>query len=98
MTTLCTSKLLLHSHLRELCLSLSLLSILLFFFNDTAPTEIYTLSLHDALPISHAHHTSEWAGSAAREYRQHDLFGGHFNRFPEFPYDAGAREIGRAHV
>src|SRR5690349_18502596 len=24
---------------------------LLFFFNDTAPTEIYTLSLHDALPI-----------------------------------------------
>src|SRR5436309_13747852 len=23
----------------------------LFFFNDTAPTEIYTLSLHDALPI-----------------------------------------------
>src|SRR2546430_17639236 len=26
--------------------------ILLFFFNDTATTEIYTLSLHDALPIS----------------------------------------------
>src|SRR6202011_6333194 len=23
-----------------------------FFFNDTAPTEIYPLSLHDALPIS----------------------------------------------
>src|SRR5438270_9704461 len=23
-----------------------------FFFNDTAPTEIYTLSLHDALPTS----------------------------------------------
>ena len=23
----------------------------LFFFNDTATTEIYTLSLHDALPI-----------------------------------------------
>src|SRR2546425_10796866 len=32
----------------------SLLSLLLFFFffNDTATTEIYTLSLHDALPIS----------------------------------------------
>src|SRR6266704_5254373 len=27
-------------------------SILFFFFNDTATTEIYTLSLHDALPIS----------------------------------------------
>src|SRR3712207_7485823 len=24
-----------------------------FFFNDTATTEIYTLSLHDALPICH---------------------------------------------
>src|SRR2546422_8597589 len=29
-----------------------------FFFNDTATTEIYTLSLHDALPIS-AH--EQWA-------------------------------------
>src|SRR2546430_9166550 len=28
-----------------------------FFFNDTATTEIYTLSLHDALPISHG-----WSG------------------------------------
>src|SRR2546422_11741079 len=27
----------------------------LFFFNDTATTEIYTLSLHDALPISPDH-------------------------------------------
>src|SRR5438132_11642267 len=26
--------------------------LLLFFFNDPAPTETYTLSLHDALPIS----------------------------------------------
>src|SRR5258705_12492152 len=27
-------------------------SVFFFFFNDTATTEIYTLSLHDALPIS----------------------------------------------
>src|SRR3712207_6876772 len=27
---------------------------MVFFFNDTATTEIYTLSLHDALPISPA--------------------------------------------
>src|SRR3712207_7441266 len=27
-----------------------------FFFNDTATTEIYTLSLHDALPISRGRH------------------------------------------
>src|SRR5438477_1423732 len=32
------------------CISHSL--SILFFFNDTATTEIYTLSLHDALPIS----------------------------------------------
>src|SRR3989337_2083560 len=28
------------------------LQFFFFFFNDTATTEIYTLSLHDALPIS----------------------------------------------
>src|SRR2546430_13738092 len=28
------------------------MSLCFFFFNDTATTEIYTLSLHDALPIS----------------------------------------------
>src|ERR1039457_7690983 len=33
------------SALRKLCVALC-------FFNDTATTEIYTLSLHDALPIS----------------------------------------------
>src|SRR5260370_947704 len=30
-----------------------------FFFNDTAPTEIYTLSLHDALPIYLRGHTAQ---------------------------------------
>src|SRR2546429_7214915 len=30
--------------------------VLFFFFNDTATTEIYTLSLHDALPISYSRH------------------------------------------
>src|SRR3712207_7626080 len=33
-------------------LAVSQTSYLFFFFNDTATTEIYTLSLHDALPIS----------------------------------------------
>src|SRR2546422_11043548 len=36
----------------------STLPVLCFFFNDTATTEIYTLSLHDALPI--------WAGTRRR--------------------------------
>src|SRR2546426_1810575 len=34
-------------------MSLCLCFFFFFFFNDTATTEIYTLSLHDALPISH---------------------------------------------
>src|SRR5436309_15281289 len=34
-----------------LLLSFTHSRLLFFFFNDTAPTEIYTLSLHDALPI-----------------------------------------------
>src|SRR5688572_31934921 len=35
-------------------MSCTITTIALFFFNDTATTEIYTLSLHDALPISGA--------------------------------------------
>src|SRR5256885_8146680 len=35
-----------------------------FFFNDTATTEIYTLSLHDALPISRS--GSRWASGPVR--------------------------------
>src|SRR3712207_8584861 len=33
--------------------------ILFFFFNDTATTEIYTLSLHDALPIFRLAHAGD---------------------------------------
>src|SRR5437588_2566635 len=46
-----------------------------FFFNDTATTEIYTLSLHDALPISgrlvHLHAVE--VGMADHELRLHRL-------------------------
>src|SRR5215510_16502399 len=41
-----------------------LLFFFFFFFNDTATTEIYTLSLHDALPISIA--GSNATGAASR--------------------------------
>src|SRR5438445_5320172 len=37
-----------------------------FFFNDTATTEIYTLSLHDALPISETRPLRETARRAQR--------------------------------
>src|SRR5256885_13250755 len=38
-----------------------------FFFNDTATTEIYTLSLHDALPISMHHHAVHTYRAVTRE-------------------------------
>src|SRR5258708_13055526 len=37
-----------------------------FFFNDTATTEIYTLSLHDALPISVSINPGEKVGLVGR--------------------------------
>src|SRR5574342_1370681 len=36
----------------QFCWSVDRMLYVVFFFNDTATTEIYTLSLHDALPIS----------------------------------------------
>src|SRR2546425_13290474 len=38
-----------------------------FFFNDTATTEIYTLSLHDALPISADHGAERGEAIGRRE-------------------------------
>src|SRR2546429_4638599 len=40
--------------------------VVFFFFNDTATTEIYTLSLHDALPISCVRHPAGAGGTARR--------------------------------
>src|SRR6266436_7661099 len=42
-----------------------------FFFNDTATTEIYTLSLHDALPISPA--SANCRRGASHSSRRHCL-------------------------
>src|SRR5256885_5697869 len=39
------------SHRQQIMLQYNICDLLFFFFNDTATTEIYTLSLHDALPI-----------------------------------------------
>src|SRR6478735_12796763 len=40
-------------------------SLIFFFFNDTATTEIYTLSLHDALPISTGSSAGCWGTHTA---------------------------------
>src|SRR5689334_23632582 len=39
--------------------------VFFFFFNDTATTEIYTLSLHDALPIFQVWFNLAWFGYGA---------------------------------
>src|SRR5258707_8601693 len=43
-----------------------------FFFNDTATTEIYTLSLHDALPIFGEVQSPRHAGQRADQAAQND--------------------------
>src|SRR5256885_808637 len=71
--------------------------IYFFFFNDTATTEIYTLSLHDALPISdfglarvvHADHTHSGEKIAGTI--------GYMSPEQLLGQPADARKIGRAH-
>src|SRR3712207_8540718 len=48
-----------------------------FFFNDTATTEIYTLSLHDALPIWFQGRLQEGRGGVARQVGRFEVARGH---------------------
>src|SRR3712207_9490970 len=61
--------------------------IFFFFFNDTATTEIYTLSLHDALPISRG---LRLVGDD-RHHRRH--LGGGGGPLPQRGHDGGARGL-----
>src|SRR5947199_8014713 len=53
-----------------------------FFFNDTATTEIYTLSLHDALPISYLRvcGVSAGNGDASSDHRRLRLLANQIGR------------------
>src|SRR5476651_2800678 len=62
------------------------LLFLFFFFNDTATTEIYTLSLHDALPIfplarvvGQGRRPRDGAGQGARDRKSTRLNSSHAN-------------------
>src|SRR4026209_3064975 len=68
-----------------------LLSSFFFFFNDTATTEIYTLSLHDALPICRG---SGPAGRAASGRRR--LPGSGFSARSEERFSRNAETISYA--
>src|SRR2546421_12594384 len=85
------------------------LIFLFFFFNDTATTEIYTLSLHDALPISARKHVMNsgfnrsqsaayallfFCGSSGRPAAQFCRN----SKASDHHYGSFSDEIGRAHV
>ena len=63
-----------------------------FFFNDTATTEIYTLSLHDALPIS------GYGDVADRVQHLADLGVNAVMLNPIHEFTPRSAKIGRAHV
>src|SRR2546429_2062100 len=51
-----------------------------FFFNDTATTEIYTLSLHDALPISSSNGLIVFDRSPSHEVTRNMMASGYTSR------------------
>src|SRR5256885_7953942 len=79
----------------------SLPSFLFFFFNDTATTEIYTLSLHDALPICqhkafgqlHGHVLERVHGDVGASFFQR-----HFQLLDEQALDRKSTRLNSSHL
>src|SRR3712207_8764889 len=79
-----------------------------FFFNDTATTEIYTLSLHDALPISARGRGGrlrppqagrQGAGGALRPLRRGDQRGAALGQPPDAaPEDRKSTRLNSSHA
>src|SRR5215469_13861932 len=69
-----------------------------FFFNDTATTEIYTLSLHDALPIAILRRllAGESVTYEGRFYRLRNVAVGPAMRSPLCLWSAGGRQLPHA--
>src|SRR5256885_6778706 len=65
-----------------------------FFFNDTATTEIYTLSLHDALPICPAGR----AGAAAQSVLAHARLRGPAPAFRQQAQDRKSTRLNSSHL
>src|SRR2546423_12756391 len=61
-----------------------------FFFNDTATTEIYTLSLHDALPISYTQGKREQFSGFNRTL---DAINNVFRKFSAFHDETGRLNV-----
>src|SRR5205807_5545091 len=74
-------------------------SILFFFFNDPSTTEIYTLSLHDALPIYQQHRSIEPKFRQPRT-AQDDAAGDvhHVSRRNEITQDRKSTRLNSSHL
>src|SRR3712207_8364074 len=72
------------------------LCVFLFFFNDTATTEIYTLSLHDALPIFDLHRNPK--DIAVREVRRANQVVLPMLHLESLVSEAGAEIVAPVHV
>src|SRR2546422_6577575 len=69
-----------------------------FFFNDTATTEIYTLSLHDALPISAVHRGELHEGGASLARRAvHLVASEHLDLAVVEPQDRKSTRLNSSH-
>src|SRR5438876_8137418 len=71
-------------------MNLCLTFFLFFFFNDTATTEIYTLSLHDALPLTRGQLDPPWSSFSDRE-RTTITCDREFSHFPRVSVSPNAR-------
>src|SRR2546430_7372057 len=76
-------------------MSLSSLFFFFFFFNDTATTEIYTLSLHDALPIYPRPRRA--AGDFHRSRRRRLAAIGHIHRRRQHAQDRKSTRLNSSH-
>src|SRR6266550_8351047 len=75
-------------------MSLFFLFFFFFFFNDTATTEIYTLSLHDALPISRH---GRWTIDRHRRQRGVGARRVHHERHRHLPRDRKSTRLNSSH-
>src|SRR3712207_7402087 len=79
-------------------------TLFFFFFNDTATTEIYTLSLHDALPIFDKLNTEINRVLAADDVRAKltangiEIQGGSPQRFREYIVDRKSTRLNSSHA
>src|SRR3712207_9440818 len=79
-------------------LQVALLNSFYFFFNDTATTEIYTLSLHDALPILQIETPSWGYGNSGTRFKVFKQLGVPRNTFEKIDEDRKSTRLNSSHA